>query len=83
MHREDLLSNLHDWMDSDTNTSSFNPLAMAMFNDPFVAGFGDEDEFYQRQDPRYRAKNAPLDTVDELYLVTASTTGSCRRSAAA
>ena len=69
VHREDLLSNLHDWIDTDTNTTAFNPLQMAIFSDPFVAGYGDEDEFYQRQEPRYHAKNAPLDTIDELYLV--------------
>jgi general secretion pathway protein K len=69
VHREDLLSNIHDWIDSDTNTTGFNPLQMMLFSDPFVPGFGDEDAFYQRQDPRYHAKNAPLDTVDELYMV--------------
>lgn len=69
VHREDLLANLHDWIDNDNTTSVMNPLALAQFSDPFVPGFGDEDEFYQRQDPRYRAKNAPLDTLNELYMV--------------
>jgi general secretion pathway protein K len=67
--REDVLMNLHDWIDTDSATSTFNPVALTNFSDPFTAGFGDEDEFYQRQDPRYRAKNALFDTVDELYLV--------------
>lgn len=69
VHREDLLCNLHDWIDNDNATTTFNPLALAVFTDPFMPGFGDEDEFYQRQDPRYRAKNALMDTVDELYQV--------------
>ena len=67
--REEVLMNIHDWIDQDSATSTFNPLALMSFADPFTVGFGDEDEFYQRQDPRYRAKNAPLDSVDELYLV--------------
>jgi general secretion pathway protein K len=67
--REDVLMNLHDWIDTDSATSTFNPIALTNFSDPFTPGFGDEDEFYQRQDPRYRAKNALFDTVDELYMV--------------
>jgi general secretion pathway protein K len=67
--REELLQNLHDWEDSDTTTVVFNPAALATFSDPFQAGFADEDDFYQRQDRRYRAKNAPFDTVNELYMV--------------
>ncbi|MHB8420291.1 MAG: type II secretion system minor pseudopilin [Myxococcales bacterium] len=67
--RYDVLINLHDWIDLDETTSTFNPIALLNFSDPFVPGFGDEDEFYQRQDPRYRAKNALFDSVQELYQV--------------
>ncbi|MHB1844834.1 MAG: type II secretion system minor pseudopilin [Deltaproteobacteria bacterium] len=67
--REEVLMNLHDWIDADSATSNFDPLLLTSFTDPFTVGFGDEDDFYQRQDPRYRAKNAPIDTVDELYLI--------------
>jgi general secretion pathway protein K len=67
--REEVLQNLHDWEDQDNTTAVFNPQALATFSDPYQQGFSDEDEFYQRQDPRYRAKNAPFDTVDELYQV--------------
>jgi general secretion pathway protein K len=67
--REELLQNLHDWEDADSTTVVFNPQALATFSDPYQQGFSDEDEFYQRQEPRYRAKNAPFDTVDELYEV--------------
>ncbi|HUB05482.1 MAG TPA: type II secretion system minor pseudopilin GspK [Myxococcales bacterium] len=67
--REEVLNSLHDWIDADQTTSTFNPIALSNFSDPFAAGFGDEDEFYQRQEPRYRAKNALLDTVQELYEV--------------
>ncbi len=67
--REDVLMNLHDWIDADNSTSTFNPVALTNFSDPFATGFGDEDEFYQRLDPRYRAKNALDDTVDELHMI--------------
>ncbi len=67
--REEVLQNLHDWEDADTTSVVFNPVALATFSDPFQIGFADEDDFYQRQEPRYRAKNAPFDTVDELYMV--------------
>ncbi len=69
VRREDVLINIHDWIDPDTSTSNFDPLLLTSFTDPFTAGFGDEDDFYQRQDPRYRAKNAPIDTVDELFMI--------------
>lgn len=33
------------------------------------SGFNDEDEPYLRREPRQRAKNAPLDSLDELKLI--------------
>src|SRR5262249_5703323 len=37
--------------------------------DRFLQGFSDENYNYDRYNPRYRAKNARFDTLDELYLV--------------
>jgi general secretion pathway protein K len=50
---EALARNLIDWVDAD---------------DVRVSG-GSEDEYYQAQDPPYRAANRPLLSVDELRLV--------------
>jgi len=63
--RKDVAAALRDWVDEDTTTSSIgaNPLA------PFEKGFGDENQYYDRGDDRYRAKNARFDSLDELYLV--------------
>jgi general secretion pathway protein K len=36
---------------------------------PFEKAFGDENQPYDRGEDRYRAKNARLDSLDELYLV--------------
>jgi general secretion pathway protein K len=51
--RHELADNLIDWVDAD---------------DVRVRG-GPEDDFYQRQDPPYRAANGPLLSVDDLRLV--------------
>ena len=63
--RRDLAVNLKDWVDEDSTTSTIglNPAA------PFENGFGDENYIYERLDDRYKAKNAPYDSQDELYLV--------------
>jgi len=36
---------------------------------PLSAGFSDENSPYSRYDPRYEAKNARFDSIDELYRV--------------
>ncbi len=63
--RRDVAIALRDWVDEDSTTSviGVNPLA------PFERGFGDENQYYDRGDDRYRAKNARFDSLDELYLV--------------
>ncbi|HET8539681.1 MAG TPA: hypothetical protein VFL83_07395 [Anaeromyxobacter sp.] len=74
--RPDLLINLRDWVDVDPITSalaaSFAPsgCVMATPQSPFEAGYGDENFPYDRGDDRYRAKNARMDSLDELYLVS-------------
>jgi len=63
--RKELFAALKDWEDVDTTLSVFsgNPAK------PFDNGFGDENYIYERLDDRYKAKNAPYDSQDELYLV--------------
>ena len=63
--RMDLFGALKDWEDEDEVSSIFtgNPLR------PFDPGFGDENALYDRLPDRYHAKNAPYDSLDELYMV--------------
>jgi general secretion pathway protein K len=73
--RQDLLVYLRDWVDGDETTSalaaSFPPggCVMVTRGDPFEPGFGDENYPYDRGEDRYRAKNARMDSLAELYLV--------------
>jgi general secretion pathway protein K len=63
--RTDLAIHLRDWTDQGSVGSalSANP------NNPFEDGFGDENQPYYRYEPSYEAKNARLDSLDELFLV--------------
>ncbi len=65
LSRRDVAVALRDWVDEDATTSAIgaNPLA------PFENSFGDENQYYDRGEDRYRAKNARFDSLDELYLV--------------
>jgi general secretion pathway protein K len=65
LSRRDVAVALRDWVDEDPTTSvvGINP------GSPFENGFGDENQYYDRGDDRYRAKNARFDSLDELYLV--------------
>jgi general secretion pathway protein K len=63
--RKDLLAALKDWIDIDETNSIFTG---APFQ-PFEKGFADENALYDRLDDRYKAKNAPFDSQEELYLV--------------
>ncbi len=73
--RQDLLVYLRDWVDADATSSALAPgfapvgCAVAVPLKPFESGFGDENFPYDRGDPdeRYRAKNARMDSLDELY----------------
>jgi type II secretory pathway component PulK len=53
--RWDLISNLKDWIDTDTNRSG--------------ARGGYEDDLYNRLESPYLSKNAPFDTKSEMRLV--------------
>lgn len=64
----DVLIAMHDWIDADSVQATLN-IAGQPGTDPFLPGFSDENYLYDRYDPRYKAKNASFDTLDELYLV--------------
>ena len=57
---------LRDWVDEDETQSTIN---LADPVNPFASGFASEDGHYDRFDPRYEAKNARFDSLDELYRV--------------
>lgn len=57
---------MKDWIDEDETQSSINT---GPTPEVFLQGFSDENYNYDKYEPRYRAKNAMFDTLDELYLV--------------
>jgi len=65
---QDVIIGVKDWIDDDEVQSTLN-ISGQTGQDPFLKGFSDENYNYDRYDPRYRTKNAPFDTLDELYLV--------------
>ncbi len=67
--RKELFGALKDWEDEDETGDVFtgNPLK------PFENGFGDENALYDRLADRYKAKNAPFDSLDELFMVAGVT----------
>jgi general secretion pathway protein K len=73
--RQDLIVHLRDWVDDDKVSSSLvasfpgTPCLMEPAERPFEPGFGDENFPYDKGEDRYRAKNARLDSIEELYLV--------------
>lgn len=74
--REDLLVRLRDWVDENETTSELGvaggggaQCGLVIGQPPFVDSFGDENQLYDRGEDRYRAKNARMDSLDELYLV--------------
>jgi general secretion pathway protein K len=63
--RKDLFGAIKDWIDTDETSSTFTGDPAK----PFEAGYGDENYLYDRLADRYKAKNAPFDSLDELYMV--------------
>lgn len=63
---QDVVIAIKDWVDEDKTQSAFDPNNAVS---PFAAGFSDENSPYSRLDPRYEAKNARFDSMDELYRV--------------
>jgi general secretion pathway protein K len=64
--RDDVILALKDWIDLDETGSAIDPTNTA---NPFVSGFSDENSAYDRYTPRYKAKNAKFDSMQELYMV--------------
>lgn len=60
---------MRDWLDDDESGAAFNTSAAMAGQGLLAPGFSDENGPYQRFDPRYRAKNAAFDSLDELYRV--------------
>jgi general secretion pathway protein K len=73
--RTDLVVALRDWVDDDASSSALavsfpsGNCSMVVPASPFEQGFADENSAYDRGAERYKAKNARLDSLDELYLV--------------
>jgi general secretion pathway protein K len=67
----DVLIAMRDWIDEDEIQSTLNlsSLTVANVGDPFVKGFSDENSQYDKYSPRYKAKNARFDSLEELYMV--------------
>ncbi|MFL5321755.1 MAG: type II secretion system minor pseudopilin GspK [Myxococcaceae bacterium] len=63
---QDILVNLHDWIDADNVQATLN---LSGTGDPFPPGFSDENYGYDKYNPRYKPKNSYFDSVDEIYLV--------------
>ena len=63
---QDVVIAMKDWVDEDQTQSA---LALANATTPFANGFSDENMHYDRFEPRYSAKNARFDSLDELYRV--------------
>jgi len=61
--RLDFVSALIDWWDLDTDRTNFDPGAGT------VTSSGAEDDIYQTFDDPYRARNAPLDSIEELRMI--------------
>ncbi len=73
--RQDLLVYLRDWIDPDERGSALlasfpaGGCSIIVPPNPFEDGFQDENSAYDRGPDRYRAKNARMDSLDELYMI--------------
>lgn len=62
----DVIIAMRDWLDEDEVGTQLN---LSGQGDAFAKGFSDENYNYDKFDPRYKAKNAAFDSMDELYLI--------------
>lgn len=63
--REEVVGNLIDWVDSDDNRIYIDPLTWQ-----FQAGAGEGEDSYLREGSlKYRSKDAPFDSIEELRMV--------------
>jgi general secretion pathway protein K len=65
--RDDVILAMKDWIDEDETGSGIDPTQTR--GNPFVNAFSDENAAYSRYTPRYKAKNAKVDSLEELYQV--------------
>lgn len=65
--RPEMLVALRDYIDRNEVQETLMQDAQGL--PELVAGAGDEGYYYSRYEPRYKPKNAPLDSLDELYQV--------------
>jgi general secretion pathway protein K len=66
VQRDDIVLAMKDWIDLDESGSALDPTNTT---NPFISGFSDENSAYDRYTPRYKAKNAHFDSLEELYMV--------------
>lgn len=64
--REELIGNLVDWIDPDDNRIQYDPVT-----NQFLEGTEGEDSYYTDLpgNQRYRSKDAPFDSIEELRMV--------------
>jgi general secretion pathway protein K len=62
----EVIQNLRDWVDEDEVGTALNLTGQG---EPFQKGFSDENANYDRYEPRYKAKNARFDSLEEVFLV--------------
>jgi general secretion pathway protein K len=65
--RNDTFVSLHDWVDPGQMGWALDPTLAT--STPFTPGSGDKNGPYSRYKPRYKAKDARFDSVDELRMV--------------
>ena len=66
INASEALINIKDWADGDDLVSALNVTPTGA---QVSAGFADEPGLYSRYVPRYRTKNASMDSLGELYFV--------------
>ena len=66
VRRDDVILAMKDWIDIDETGSAIDPTNPT---NPFANGYSDENAAYDRYEPRYKAKNARFDSLEELYMV--------------
>jgi general secretion pathway protein K len=66
VRRDDVILALKDWIDEDETATGIDPTNV---RNPFTNAFSDENGAYDRYTPRYKAKNAYPDSLQELYFV--------------
>ncbi len=71
--RNDVITAIKDYIDADQQQSQLDPTVLnattALSTSLFTPGFGDENGPYMRYKRPYKAKNAKLDTLEELHMV--------------